>query len=113
MVPITPSASADNTNPTSAREVLFQPMRDACYSPDEATSLIEGFRVGVLREVTGADTVEYDIAVQDDEMSDEENLDPTTDRREAEGRLTRYRDMHPEARLVQRTVSYGTWTEAS
>ena len=38
---------------------------------------------------------------------------PTTDREQAEDRLTRSRAMYPTARLVQRTVRYGPWTDAA
>lgn len=55
-----------------------------------------------------ADAVEYGIA---DELA-EQVLDPTWSRVEAERRLAYYADMGP-VHLVQRSVSYGEWTEAA
>lgn len=58
-------------------------------------------------EVSSA--VEYGIHYgQDDQLDTTDGFD----RPLQEARLARWKDAHPRARLMQRTVTYGPWTEA-
>jgi hypothetical protein len=70
-------------------------------------------RVAELEAAAVETTVEYGTAFQSDEASDEEVHTATDNRKESETRVGRYRNMHPDAHLVQRTVHYGPWTEVT
>lgn len=56
---------------------------------------------------------EYGISLPADADGPACVLDPTDDKTDAERRLDRYRDRHPNAALVQRAVTYGGWTDVT
>ncbi|WP_030755521.1 hypothetical protein [Streptomyces sp. NRRL F-5135] len=56
MPDIIPSATPDDTNPTTARDALYRALRGAGYSPDEAKALTLAYAAEVLH--AGADWLE-------------------------------------------------------
>ncbi|MET7788088.1 hypothetical protein ABZS93_15965 [Streptomyces sp900116325] len=63
--------------------------------------------------MSARDSIEYGIAVQDGETTDEVVTNVTTERDDATRRLAHIRTGYPLARLVSRTVRGSAWTEAT